>query len=87
MARADQVPHGNYLGKRCKLLASYPHATRWSGERDEKGEPIMLPQPYWHGQIVKCVMVSRFGDCGITDKLDAATGYDLRVQPEELEIL
>lgn len=36
------------------------------------------------GTRVKIVMVSRFGDVGITTKLDAETGYGARVLLEEL---
>lgn len=32
------------------------------------------------GSTLKIVMVSRFGDCGLTDKLDAVNGYGLRLQ-------
>lgn len=39
------------------------------------------------GQVAKCVMVSRMGDCGITKHLDADHGYCLRVGPECLEII
>lgn len=37
------------------------------------------------GSKVRIWMVSRFGDCGITDNLDNAHGYDSRVDPEILE--
>lgn len=40
---------------------------------------------YDKGVIVKAVMVSRMGDVGVTLKLDAKYGYDLRVMPYELE--
>jgi hypothetical protein len=39
------------------------------------------------GTPVKIVMVSRFGDVGITDDLDAITGYQARVTLESLEML
>jgi len=37
------------------------------------------------GTVVKCVMVSRFGDCGITTDLTKVNGYSNRVMPWELE--
>lgn len=37
------------------------------------------------GDVVKCVMVSRMGDCGLTKNLQAERGYDLRVMPWELD--
>lgn len=37
------------------------------------------------GTKVKVVMVSRFGDCGVTTKLKATTGYSNRVMPWDLE--
>jgi hypothetical protein len=36
------------------------------------------------GDLVKVVMVSRFGDCGITKDLTAENGYNLRVPPKAL---
>lgn len=40
---------------------------------------------YKKGDRVKAVMVSRMGDVGVTKKLDATNGYDLRVPPWKLE--
>lgn len=37
------------------------------------------------GSKVKCVMVSRFGDCGITTDLAAEYGYSFRVDPIDLD--
>lgn len=39
---------------------------------------------YKKGTRVKVVMASRLGDVGITKKLDADSGYDLRVAVEHL---
>lgn len=36
------------------------------------------------GKPVRVVMASRFGDVGITEKLDAENGYSLRVMVGEL---
>jgi hypothetical protein len=38
------------------------------------------------GTEVKVVMVSRFGDCGITTNLEAENGYSNRVMPYELAL-
>ncbi len=35
------------------------------------------------GSTLKIVMVSRFGDCGLTDDLDALNGYGLRLDFED----
>ena len=84
MARPDEVPHGHLCGKVYRLLTDHPMAMRFTGRHTEDG-PEFEPHPYRAGQFVKVVMVSRFGDCGITDKLDAEYGYDVRVEPNELE--
>lgn len=39
------------------------------------------------GTRVKVVMVSRFGDCGITTDLKKTNGYSTRVMPWQLELL
>lgn len=41
--------------------------------------------PLKGGTHVKVVMVSRFGDCGITTDLKKKTGYSHRVMPWDLE--
>jgi len=35
------------------------------------------------GTVLKITMASRFGDVGLTDDLDAATGYLARVYPDD----
>ncbi len=42
---------------------------------------------YPSGTIAKVVMVSRFGDCGLTRRLRAESGYDIRLHPECLEFV
>jgi hypothetical protein len=37
------------------------------------------------GTVVKVVMVSRFGDCGITKDIKKTSGYSNRVMPWDLE--
>ncbi len=52
-----------------------------------EGWPKADPGPLWaahQGKWVRIVMVSRFGDVGVTDNLDAENGYRLRVYLPEL---
>ena len=80
MARPEEVDHGNMHGKIYRLKVDRPNVT----ETDHKtGKTI--PTPLKVGDIVKVVMVSRFGDCGITTDLKREFGYSTRVQPEDLE--
>lgn len=44
-------------------------------------------QGFHKGDLVKCVMVSRLGDCGLTNDMKAEYGYGLRLLPHELEPL
>jgi hypothetical protein len=78
--------HG--YGMKCPpLFATLPVALtgrKWTGERDQKGEPIMDPVELPAGTRVRVVMASRFGDVGITPKLDAEHGYVLRVGLDQL---
>lgn len=68
-------------GRTFKLKAD-TKASKWDSKTRESTEYIMPA-----GSMVKVVMVSRFGDCGITLDLKAENGYDARVQPEALEII
>lgn len=86
MAFPHEVAHGHLYGKLCRLLVDLPDAQRFTGHHAATG-PVMESHPYRAGQTVKVVMVSRFGDCGITDRLDAEHGYDARVYPQNLEII
>lgn len=48
----------------------------------ELAEDIKVGNAVWSkGKTVKVVMVSRLGDLGITDRLQATNGYDTRVLP------
>jgi len=85
MSFAIEEHHGWMLGGVFTLLLDVPNATEWSGMHGPDG-PIMRPHPLSAGTRVKVVMVSRFGDCGITDRLWAETGYITRVPPEALEL-
>lgn len=54
---------------------------KWNGMTPpEKNMTIEKVPP---GTILKIVMVSRFGDCGLTDDLSADHGYHIRVDWED----
>lgn len=80
MAQPHEVPHGwmhgrNFKLKRDTTASNFDPKTRES-------TPFTIPA----GTIVKVVMVSRFGDCGITTDLKAENGYTARVEISELEL-
>lgn len=83
MARPEEVDHGWMHGKIFRLKVDCPHASEYRGYW-EGSKPAMTPTPYSKGDLVKVVMVSRFGDCGITTRLRAKNGYAARVEPEDL---
>ncbi len=82
MAKANEVPHGHLLGKICRLMKDitgvYPTQNNYGGW-DE------TPYLFKKGDLVKVVMVSRFGDCGITYNIEATHRYQARVLPEDLD--
>ncbi len=51
---------------------------RWNGEHpvDENTKIDKIPA----NTTLKIVMVSRLGDCGLTDNLNAEYGYNIRVE-------
>jgi hypothetical protein len=55
----------------------------WNQRRANEPEYTEKPLPI--GTRVKIVMVSRFGDVGITDDLTADNGYHLRIDIPELD--
>lgn len=58
--------------------------SKWNGVHPvDKNTTDVVVQP---GTTLKIVMVSRFGDCGLTDDLDADHGYHVRVNPDDKEI-
>jgi len=60
--------------------------SEWIGhKRDEFANPIMIERWIPAGTKVKIVMVSRFGDVGITDDLEAFNGYAARVSLDDLD--
>lgn len=79
MAMPHEVSHGHIHGKLCRLLIEVK-GSKWNGHNEPE-----TPFVWEEGKVVKVVMVSRFGDCGITDDLDAEFGYHTRVAPEKLE--
>ena len=93
MARPEEVEHGNFHGKIC-FLQRYVEAIDHFVIGQERYDPTksyaegfnMRKYVIPKGARVKCVMVSRFGDCGITDDLNAERGYVARVPPEWLVI-
>lgn len=57
----------------------------WEGaKRDATGNPIFVCHTRAVGTSVKIVMVSRLGDVGITDDLNAVNGYAARVLLDDL---
>jgi hypothetical protein len=67
-----------------------PHEV-WHGWMFHKQFRIRREYPhrpeFKKGDLVKVVMVSRFGDVGLTKDLAAEFGYDLRVEPWELDLV
>lgn len=57
---------------------------KWNQRRP--GEPEYTEVPIPAGTPLKIVMVSRFGDVGLTDDLDAVNGYHIRVFPSDDQI-
>jgi len=49
------------------------------------GEPVRKEESVPSGTKVKIVMVSRFGDIGITNKLDTDVNYGARVEFDDLK--
>ena len=59
---------------------------KWDGHHpsnDESHWEIVVIPP---GRTLKIVMVSRFGDCGLTDDLNAVHGYHIRLNFEDPSI-
>lgn len=56
-------------------------------EMTEHWIELATSRGYASGTVAKVVMVSRFGDCGLTRQLDTEHGYDIRAYPECLELV
>lgn len=69
MARADEVPHGWMMGR------VFVISPRWAHDGFHG---------FYRGDQVRVVMVSRFGDVGVTKDMDAEYGYDVRLAPSDL---
>jgi hypothetical protein len=65
-----------------KPLVMFHNTGKWAGN-----EPVSREVPLTAGTTVKIVMVSRFGDIGITEDLTAERGYGARIMLEDLENL
>ncbi len=85
MARPDEVTHGWMHGREF-LIERDVTGHQWNGHDFMRGpdKPEFTDVPMPKGTRVKVVMVSRFGDCGITTDLKAENGYISRVPPEWL---
>lgn len=81
MAQPHEVPHGWMHGRNFKVKKD-TIASRFD-LRTRESTPFTIPA----GTLVKVVMVSRFGDCGITTDLKAENGYTARVDPSELDMV
>lgn len=85
MARPNQVEHG-WMHDREFILNRDVVGREWNGHdfMRSDSEPEFTEVPMPKGTRVKVVMVSRFGDCGITTDLEAENGYISRVPPDWL---
>ncbi len=57
---------------------------KWNGSHYPTTEANMTRVDVPAGTTLKIVMVSRFGDCGLTDDLNAENGYSLRVDLDSI---
>jgi len=57
---------------------------KWNGIHPPENNTVDFKVP--PGTTLKIVMVSRFGDCGLTDDLNAVIGYHLRVDFDDPSI-
>ena len=84
MAQPEEATHNHLYHKICRLKQSVT-ARIWNQIHPVKDN---IREEIWDtGTLVKVVMVSRFGDCGITTELNVERGYHARVMPEQLEIV
>lgn len=101
MARPDQVGHGYLLHKIVRVYPERVDPDLYREHYEHFNDKVCfltdaeIRQEYrdWlesagflSGDLCKIVMVSRFGDCGITKDLTAAHGYTTRIWPECVEI-
>lgn len=57
--------------------------SEWNGKHLPSIEANMRTYLVPKGSTLKVVMVSRFGDCGLTDDLETDYGYGLRLDWED----
>lgn len=68
---------GQYQDYSAYITAAKPIMLRkWQGHG---ADPEYIEEEIPPGQTLKIVMVSRFGDCGLTDNLEAVNGYHVRL--------
>jgi hypothetical protein len=84
-AEEEWVPHERRtwpwsFGRLKRDVAGERYLQRW-----DKHGPVVEPIPMPTGTLVRIVMVSRFGDVGITPNLDDSHGYVARVGLSDLE--
>lgn len=77
------VPHERATWPHRYMTTKVPVNLRIYNNKEPSKEPAIKPLPI--GTRVKIVMVSRFGDVGITDDLTVETGYHARININELE--
>jgi hypothetical protein len=71
---------GEYKPTHAYVTVTQPVVLRkWNGDHYPSTEANITNVHVPAGTTLKIVMVSRFGDCGLTDDLDADNGYSLRV--------
>jgi len=85
----EWVPHDRQTWKfRYARLKKDVTGLRYLGRWGKVGNlegPMMETIPLSAGTLVKIVMVSRFGDVGITERLEDEYGYIIRVELADLE--
>ena len=52
---------------------------KWDGKSWHSQGPVMIPIDIPPGTTLKIVMISQFGDVGLTDDLNATSGYHIRL--------
>ena len=73
--RKDQHrPAGGYV-----TTTELVEMSEWNGDHSPSVEANTTTKKIHPGATLKIVMVSRFGDCGLSDDLDADYGYGLRL--------
>jgi len=82
MARPEEVEQGWMRGRLFRVKRPGCVLRKWNGHG---ANPEFTEIPVTPDMVLKCVMVSRLGDCGLTDDLTAENGYHLRLYPDDLD--